>query len=203
LKKSEESERKKGRKNWLKHIALYHSRIHWRWNSCLQLVTCKARDKTELGNKICIQYINKKSFIEIPCENVGWRGGKWNKYDKLLPLRDHFHKNLRGKCYMHHHMIPGSPLPQMPQLMSYELQVSLLHPPPEPLKHRNPENSKPLQPTKSFNTQVRQVKYTVYRIFKMPLLCQRAHAMTLPNSWESLTPYINKKNPTRITCWSD
>ena len=71
LKKSEESERKKGRKNWLKHIALYHSRIHWRWNSCLQLVTCKARDKTELGNKICIQYINKKSFIEIPCVNVG------------------------------------------------------------------------------------------------------------------------------------
>lgn len=23
---------------------LYHSRMHWRWNSCLQVVTCKARE---------------------------------------------------------------------------------------------------------------------------------------------------------------
>lgn len=103
---------------WKTCTKMYHSRMHCRWNSCLQLVTWKAREGKRSKKMFLKQSHANFTFI---CEKKSSRKHKI----RMLRLQGHFCKSPRGICCKHHHRLLESPLLQRPLQMSHDSQSCL------------------------------------------------------------------------------
>lgn len=90
--------------------------MHWRWNSCLQLVTC-----TETN-----WVVKRKSYTRPKKEDPGVSF-------TCIPLKGHCHRKLQGIYCKHHHKHPGCHPQQKLLLMSNAPQTSWSLPSPVPV----------------------------------------------------------------------